>query len=337
MTECLRAYQELHVLTMAELWAFPQMLRFAIIQGLVLTAGEVQLSHKFRQFSHFWANRLTRAARIDDTQLARMLKHMEGQPYAPDPDFITSLTEQLREEPAAAAEVQQRVEAWSHLSIADIVRREHQEETANRVSIANAVASLRQLDRMEYHAVFEATCEVDRILRADPAGIYERSDFVTRDRCRHGVEQISRTGPIDEFEVARRTVQLAGMGGSPIEQNVSYYLIGDGRERLESECRSRPLAGARFLRFLRRRATPVYLSSLVASHAELSEHHSHFGLGVRRTPTFDSGAPSRSWGCFRSANLPSRLLTRSSSASFRPMNFRDWRCVMVFQRRAQLS
>jgi len=157
ITECLRAYQDLYALTMAELWSFPQMLRLAIIQGLVLTAGEVRRSHQLRQFSHFWANRLTRAARTDDNQLTRILAHMEGQPYALDPDFVTSLSEQLRDEPTAAAEVQLRVETWSHLSIADIVRREHQEETANRVSIANAVASLRQLDRLEYPSVFEST------------------------------------------------------------------------------------------------------------------------------------------------------------------------------------
>ncbi len=259
IAECVEAYQSKHLLTMAELWAFPQMLRLALIEELVSTAGEVHRSQQLRQFSSFWANRLGRAARAEESQLKRILAHLERQPYFLDPDFITSLSEQLRDESTAHVALQRGVEGRSPLSIGEIVRQEHNEETANRVSIANAVASLRQLALLEFQSIFEATSAVERILQEDPGGVHGRSDFSTRDRCRHAVEQISRTGPLDEFEVARRAVRLAGVGAPPVENNIAHYLLGGGRERLESECHSRPLLGARFLRLLRRRATPVYL------------------------------------------------------------------------------
>jgi cyclic beta-1,2-glucan synthetase len=46
-------------------------------------------------------------------------------------------------------------------------------------------------------------------LREDPAGVYERMDFATRDRYRHATEAIARKSHLAEGEVARRAVELA--------------------------------------------------------------------------------------------------------------------------------
>ena len=263
VVEAVAAYQSVHPLTMAELWALPQMIRLALIEGLSRIGSAVDRSQQLRELSYFWANRLVRAARADQSVVEKLLDDLQARAYALDPNFVTSLTEQLREEPGAMVALQRLVEERSHESIGEIVRREHQEETADRVSIANAVSSLRQLGRMDFKAIFEGASAVETILRSDPSGVYQLSDFSTRDRCRHAVEQISRTGPLDEFEVARRAIKLASAGGSELERNVAFYLVGSGREKTEAECESRPLAAARLLRFARRNATPLYLAGIL--------------------------------------------------------------------------
>ena len=47
------------------------------------------------------------------------------------------------------------------------------------------------------------------MLRDDPAGLYGRMDFATRDRYRHVVEAIAKGSPLSEAEVARKAIQLA--------------------------------------------------------------------------------------------------------------------------------
>ena len=259
IAEVLAIYQSVQSFTMAELWVFPQMLRFALIEGIACAGGAVHRSHQMRQIAHFWANRLGRAARLDEQSLVRITAHLEAQPYILDPNFVTSLAEQLRDEPAGLMALQHVTEKRCSTPLAELVRKEHQEETANRVSIANAVTSLRQLDRLEYRSIFEAASATEQILRRDTSGIHSRSNFSTRDRCRHAVEQISRTGPLDEEDVARCAVQLAEAGSSPVERVASYYLLDAGRERLERQCASRPLLSTRFLRFPRRHPAAVYL------------------------------------------------------------------------------
>jgi cyclic beta-1,2-glucan synthetase len=260
VAECLQAYQSGQLLTMAELWAFPQMLRLAIIEEVARIAEHVHRSHQLRQFSQFWVNRLSRAARTEDS--GRILEQLKRQPYALDPEFVTSLSGQMRDEPTALREFHDYVEAVSGLIVDDMVRNNHQEETATRASIANAVSTLRQLDRLEYQSIFESASSVEQILLTDPSGVHGQSDFATRQRCRHAVEQISRTGPLDEFEVARRVVKVAAEGSQPLERIAAYYLLGGGRSEFEEQCSSRPRYGTRFLRLLRRYATAFYLSSI---------------------------------------------------------------------------
>ena len=53
---------------------------------------------------------------------------------------------------------------------------------------------------------------VEGILRQDPARVYDRMDFATRDSYRHAVERLSRRSRLAEAEIARQAVELAAAG-----------------------------------------------------------------------------------------------------------------------------
>ena len=73
------------------------------------------------------------------------------------------------------------------------LRREHQRQAANQVSIGNCVTSLRLLSALDWSDVLrEAPACVEAVLREDPAGVYAGQDFATRDRYRQAVEKLSR-------------------------------------------------------------------------------------------------------------------------------------------------
>ena len=262
IADCLQRYQEVAPLTIAELWSFPMLLRVALVEALAWLATRISRAQGLREAAYLWANRLAAGARRGPEVFGRILERMESEPIALEPYFLTSLAEQLQEEEDALAPLQHWIEERLGKPLTDIVRVQHTEEAAESVSTANAFGSLRTLSRIEFAEVFESVSLVEAELRTDPGGIYPHTDFATRDRCRRAVERIARQSGKPELDIARRANALAAQDPGSDAGHVAYYLIGDGALRLEADTGARLPLGKRFLRMVRRRATPLYLGSI---------------------------------------------------------------------------
>jgi len=126
-----------------------------------------------------------------------------------------------------------------------VLRDEHRRQAANQVSVGNCVISLRLLSAVDWNAFFEQNSAVEVVLQDDPAGVYARQDFATRDRYRRAVERVARRSDADEEAVARRAVELAraGQAEGPARGHVGFYLIDRGRVALQRQFRYKaPLA-----------------------------------------------------------------------------------------------
>ncbi len=273
--ECLTQYQQVAPLTIAELWSFPLLLRMALIEALARLAAQVSRSQKLRETAYLWANRLGAASREDPAVFETMLRRMEAEAVSLEPYFLTSLAEQLQDEEDALAPVRHWIEERLKTPLVEIVRTEHTREAAERLSTANAFGSLRTLSRLDFAEIFEAVSLVDAELRADPSGVYGRSDFATRDNCRRGVERVSRWSGAREIDVARRAVAMAAQdpevaAAHPLCGNAAYYLLDEGLARLEAETGARVPFRARLIRTLRRRASLVYMGGIVGLTAWLT-------------------------------------------------------------------
>jgi cyclic beta-1,2-glucan synthetase len=137
-------------------------------------------------------------------------------------------------------------------------------EPSAEAALTGAIDDLRACESLPWRGIIERVSVVDRVLRRDPAGVYARMEFESRDLYRQTVEQIAESSPYGEEHVARTAVALAGENpfGSR-ESHVGYYLLDGGVARL------RRRAGCRFsLPFsLRRLAQAFPCSSFVASVA----------------------------------------------------------------------
>ncbi len=259
----LRRYQEIAPLTIAELWSFPLLLRVALIESLTRMGTQVSGAQGLREAAYLWANRLAAGSRRSVEAFSRILQSMEAEPIALEPYFLTCLAEQLQDEEDALAPLQHWIEDHLGKPLTDIVRIQHTEEAAESVSTANAFGSLRALSRIDFAELFEKVSLVEAELRNDPGGVYPRTDFATRDRCRRAVERISRHSGKGELDVAKRAVALAAGNLDPNAAHVAYYLLDEGVFRLEAETHARVPLRTRFLRMVRRRATPLYLGGIV--------------------------------------------------------------------------
>jgi cyclic beta-1,2-glucan synthetase len=138
--------------------------------------------------------------------------------------------------------------------------------------VANCIISLRLLATQDWNEFFESVSLVEQVLGRDPAGVYARMDFETRDQYRGEVETLARATGRDEEEVAQEAVRLAqdafarGKEGKDGAQSrtahVGFYLLDAGRARLEECLGYRPPWGVRLSRWLLDHPTLAYLSGI---------------------------------------------------------------------------
>ena len=255
------AYQTVAPLTIGELWAWPSMLKLALIESLRRLADETLQARHGRISADVYL------ARIGGAGAAAPMPSL---PEVLETPYVVRLLQRMREYGPLVAPVRAAVEerlATRGMTPEDSIRREHQRQAAAQVSVSNAITSLRLCSTLDWTQYFETVSLIEQVLRRDPAGIYGSMDFLSRDRYRHAVEELSEGTGEAQLRVALRTVESARQAAEPPwadrrATHVGYHLIGKGRRDLEVDVAYRPRLAARAKRFMFAHATSVYLGSI---------------------------------------------------------------------------
>ncbi|MGZ3699989.1 MAG: glycosyltransferase family 2 protein, partial [Bdellovibrionota bacterium] len=134
--------------------------------------------------------------------------------------------------------------------------------------ISRSFANLAALSSIPWKEFFYQTSRVESILRTDPAGFYRQMDFTTRDRYRKAIEELALGSKRGEPDVASHVVAKVRAGsGSPPQDLIGHWLVGEGREQLESELGCHSPARIVWYRWLLRHAPAVYAIALVMASA----------------------------------------------------------------------
>ena len=236
------AYQSVHPLTLGELWATPLMLRLALIENLRRVAQRISIARADRDIAADWSDRLLEAAERQPADVVAVLADMTRAGPPLSGAFLAEFTRALQGSSPAFALAGTWLEhclADQGLTIEQMVLAEGQLQATDQVSVGNSIGSLRFLAVHDWRDFVAKHSVVEQTLGEDPAGVYCRMDFGTRNRYREGVEAIARRTDKAEDEVARRAVALAQEAvasgfaiAAPPESHVGYWLIDAGRDRL---------------------------------------------------------------------------------------------------------
>jgi cyclic beta-1,2-glucan synthetase len=261
------AYQSVRTLRIGELWAIPQMLRIALIEGIQDLAARGLGELRDREIADFWANRLITANRRDPNHLFSIMAELAENQPSPSPYFVFQLVDHLYDEEAALRPVQSWLERINRKPLSEMSAREQNRQTKDQISISNAFTSLRQLALLDWRLIFEHVSHVEQLLRLDPSGIYARMDFPTRDRYRRAIEQIARRSAQPEEDVAQRAIDLAVRATRKAAEDmrwthVGIYLIGEGRRELDRLVVCREAPSFRLLQWAYRHHSVVYFFGL---------------------------------------------------------------------------
>ena len=266
-----RAYQRLQPLTSGELWAVAITLRVVLVENLRRLAESMAHSRRAREEADLLADSLLGTGGRELIAPAAALRKFENKPL--DRAFAVQLVQRLRDLDPKVGPIllwlDERLDAQG-TTADEIVRAEHQDQTAMTVTVRNVITSMRLTSAFDWQEFFESVSLVDEILRN--GSNFAEMDFATRDYYRHAIEDLSRGTSHSEIEIARRALQRAKRPsakqpgdktqGDDRLADPGYYLISQGRLAFERELGFRVPWSRRFLRLYVRAAVPGYLGTI---------------------------------------------------------------------------
>lgn len=259
------AFQTVTPLTMGELWAWPSALKLALFDHLRLRADGLAAA---------------RTHRLAADRLASAFEAAPARGHAwPEPvhhAFVTRLLQRARVHGPSAPALQRKLDealASRAQTIEDAIRAEGQHQAAEQAAMANLIGSLRLIATFDWSEFFENVSLVEQVLQRDPAGVYGRMDFRSRDRYRHAVEDLAAPTGEGQLLLALKSVECARQVyvKSPDARaaHIGYHLIGAGRRQFERSIAWEPGVLQRLRRLFFGYATLVYLGTIAVGTALL--------------------------------------------------------------------
>jgi len=261
LSRYLVAYQRVRPLAISELWAVAIALRVVLVENLRRLSDRIVARRAARFAADALADALLDPARADGWRVQLWLRRLQGSPLPVA--FTVQLIQRLRgTDPLKGPGLQ-----WLELQLArygttveEVVLEEHRRQAAVPGPVRDCISSLRALGAVDWGAFVEEVGIVDAILRDAGVGA---SDFHTRDRYRHVIEDLARHSTTSEVELA--TLVLARVRTDGVDPGTC--LVGPGRRALEVAISYQPPLRQRALLQLAPDPGLVYLAALTLATA----------------------------------------------------------------------
>ncbi|HEY4660067.1 MAG TPA: DUF3131 domain-containing protein, partial [Terriglobales bacterium] len=259
----LEAFQAITPLDIGELWALPLMLRLQLLESLRTLAIQVDQQQRESEEADFWANRLITGVRHSSPRLLKIMEQLLEKYPEPTPHFASELVAHLYDDEGALPIVSGWLERSFSAPLLEVMQQEQRHQAVQQIALTNAINSCRRLAQIQWRELFQSLNWAESELSADPAGVYARQDFQTRDRCRGAVEQIARWSQCSEQKIIDDAFALAKAAENEVARQVGYYLVDAGRPMLEQSTGARVPLRERSRRWLHAHASGAYFGSLL--------------------------------------------------------------------------
>jgi len=247
----INAYQKTNPLLIGEIWAIPIALRIGLIENLRRIGNRISLCHQIKKEVDeleklFLENKNSTSLNIE--KLVKKLTSMLGKSHFCDCVVIARLSQKFHTRAKEIMPAYDCVDNYlvkNNLKMEEIVRLEHQMQASDQISISNSISTMRLLSNTDWLEFFESISHVDAMLARDPASVYKKMEFSSRDEYLHSIERIHKKTGYGEIEIAKEAVRMATESYKKNEvdfrkHHVGYYLIRKGVRELEKKTGYRP-------------------------------------------------------------------------------------------------
>lgn len=116
----------------------------------------------------------------------------------------------------------------------EVIKKEHFDIAIKKVTMGNCIKSINTIKRIDFEKLFEEINGIEEILRKDPANIYTKMDYKTKEAYREKIKEISNSTGLAEKYIANKLIKLADKKRNLKERHIGYYLIRDGQKEFYS-------------------------------------------------------------------------------------------------------
>ncbi|KAA8669438.1 cyclic beta 1-2 glucan synthetase [Clostridium sp. WLY-B-L2] len=236
----INSYEENKVLKNSELWALPVMIRIALLQNISNITDSIVFMQKERNRAEVVAERIMNSGKNVNEEIEKLKREKIR--------FTSHFTEKfirvLRDNFIGYIEVYNWIDEEldkEDSSVKRMVNIDHQKQGIYQVLMENSIKGIREVCGLNWKENFERLSYVERILKKDPAGIYSKMDFCSKDYYRHRIEKLSKAINVPESFIAKKAVECAGEAletAKKYEKHVGYYLIDSGTYCLKKKIKS---------------------------------------------------------------------------------------------------
>ena len=233
LEESLKAYQTKKNLSMDEIWNIGIFMQIAIIENIRQIAENIYISQYEKMKVESIIERLVEKKPRGERKynLYKTSKNIKIKMYDVKYPFIEYLSYKLKKYGRKTENylkiLEEQVEKTG-TTVSEITKREHFEIAINKISIGNAITTIKKLQRINFLEIFEKINKVEEVLKSDPAGVYDKMDFTTKENYRNTIKEISKKTKISEMYIAKKVLDLANdeyeKNGKTKKAHIGYYL-----------------------------------------------------------------------------------------------------------------
>lgn len=240
LEQCLEAYQRRKKLNMEEIWNIPMFLQISIIENIREICEKIYSSQMQKYRVENIIERLVENKNKEELQFTHLSQYKQkvkgyGQMKYPFIEYLSYRLKQYGKKAYPYLNILEEQVAKMGMEVSEVVKKQHFDIAICKISMGNAITSLKKLTRINMIEIFENINGVEDILKQDPAGVYENMDHETKKLYRNKIKQISQKTKISEIYIVKKIWNLANQAKQPKQRHVGYYLIAQGENQLWQE------------------------------------------------------------------------------------------------------
>ena len=213
------AYQSKKTLTMEEIWCFPIFLQIAIIQNIReicenIYASQIQ-KYKVESIIERLVDKKETLTFQSKVVAKEQLKEHMKYPFI---EYMSYKLKRYGKKASSYLDILEEQVNKMGATISEIIKKEHFDIAVNKVAIGNLITSLKEMSRIDFLEIFESINGANEILKQDPAGIYEKMDYKTKNYYREIINKIYKKTKISEVYIAKTILKMAQQEKEKLEQ-----------------------------------------------------------------------------------------------------------------------
>ncbi|MBG6070505.1 MULTISPECIES: GH36-type glycosyl hydrolase domain-containing protein [unclassified Polaromonas] len=232
-TAFLNAYQTCSELRLSELWALPTTLRVVLLENLRRMADDIARSKLAREVAHaVWDS----GQALDEADLDTVNDLMRQRGV--QRSYQTQLWQRL---PTEISGDSSAVVRWIEKNCPDghaLMLESQSAQVASNLTVGNIITTLRVIGQIDWVELIEPVSRSLQVLQQLPGFAGESES--TRQQITRAMEQLARDSFKTEHAVAQAVVEAAlsvpgSLEADAAERTAGFWLMGDGRARLEAD------------------------------------------------------------------------------------------------------